>query len=226
MKKYLSLAALVAGLCVASAAAPAAFAQQRSTPQVAIIDLAYIFNNHTRFKMMSDELRRDVEAAEQELKNNKAYLQKMAEKLEGFNRSSDEYRQTEEDIAKRSAELQVQVQLQKKEFFEKEAKIYYTVYQEVMEQVKYHADKHGIVLVMRFNGDPLDENDPQGIQKELNKAVLYYNKVIDITPIILDAVNPPRTGPRPTPSTPTTASGLNRPSRPQGVLPPNGNLRQ
>lgn len=225
MKKYLSLAALVAGLSLASVAAPSARAQQRATPQVAIIDLAYIFNNHTRFKMMSDDLRRDVEAAEQELKNNKAYLQKMQDKLESFNRNSDEYRQTEEDIAKRSAELSVQVQLQKKEFFEKEAKIYYTVYQEIMEQVKYHADKHGIVLVMRFNGDPLDENDPQGIQKELNKAVLYYNKMIDITPIILDAVNPARTGPRPN-QNPSTASGLNRPSRPQGVLPPNGNLRQ
>jgi Skp family chaperone for outer membrane proteins len=224
VKKYLSLAALVVGLSLAPACAPSAFAQ-RSTPQVAIIDLAYIFNNHTKFKMMSDELRRDVESAEAELKNNKAYLQKMTDKLEGFNRNSDDYRQTEEDIAKRTAELSVQVQLQKKEFFEKEAKIYYTVYQEVMEQVKYHADKHGILLVMRFNGDPLDENDPQGIQKELNKAVLYYNKVIDITPIILDAVNPPRTGPRPNP-TPSTASGLNRPSRPQGVLPPNGNLRQ
>lgn len=222
VKKYFSLAALVAGLCVVHAAAPPAIAQQRSTPQVAIIDLAYIFNNHVKFKALSDELRRDVEAAEAELKNNKAALQKMADSLESYNRSSPEYRQLEEDIAKRSADLQVQVQLQKKEFFEKEAKIYYTVYQEIMEQVKYHSDKHGIVLVMRFNGDPLDENDPQGIQKELNKAVLYYNKMIDITPIILDAVNPPRANGRPSPTPP----GLNSASRPQGVLPSNGVRRQ
>ncbi|HVX11742.1 MAG TPA: OmpH family outer membrane protein [Pirellulales bacterium] len=220
MKRSLSLAALVAGLSVVHFAAPSAYAQQRSSsvPQVAIIDLAYIFNNHVRFKGLSDELRRDVEAAENELKSNKQSLQKMAEQLESFNRNSPEYRQTEEDITKRSADLQVQVQLQKKSFFEREAKIYYTVYQEIMEQVKYHSDKHGIVLVMRFNGDPLDENDPQGIQKELNKAVLYYNKVIDITPIILDAVNPPRGNSRPVQTT-------NRPSRaPQGV-PPSGGLR-
>ena len=220
MKKYLSLAALVAGLSVVHAAAPPAVAQQRTAaPQVAIIDLAYIFNNHVRFKALSDELRRDVEAAESELKNNKTSLQKMADQLESFNRNSPEYRQLEEDITKRGADLQVQVQLQKKSFFEQEAKIYYTVYQEIMEQVKYHADKHGIVLVMRFNGDPLDENDPQGIQKELNKAVLYYNKVIDITPIILDAVNPPRTNGNPVQR---SASENNRPSRPQGVLPPSG----
>jgi Skp family chaperone for outer membrane proteins len=213
VKKYLSLAAVVAGLSVVHAAAPPAIAQQRTTaaPQVAIIDLAYIFNNHVKFKALSDDLRRDVEAAENELKNNKTALQKLADSLEGFNRNTPEYRQLEEDITKRSADLQVQVQLQKKTFFEQEAKIYYTVYQEIMEQVKYHADKHGIVLVMRFNGDPLDENDPQGIQKELNKAVLYYNKVIDITPIILDAVNPARTNRGPVPPT------ANRTSGPQGV---------
>jgi Skp family chaperone for outer membrane proteins len=223
VKKYLSLTALVAGLSVVHAAAPLAVAQQRTAaPQVAIIDLAYIFNNHVKFKALSDDLRRDVEAAENELKNNKTALQKLADSLEGFNRNTPEYRQLEEDITKRSADLQVQVQLQKKTFFEQEAKIYYTVYQEIMEQVKYHSDKHGIVLVMRFNGDPLDENDPQGIQKELNKAVLYYNKVIDITPIILDAVNPPRTGNRPGP---TASSGNSRPSGPQGVL-PNGGVRR
>ncbi|HET6880797.1 MAG TPA: OmpH family outer membrane protein [Pirellulales bacterium] len=225
MKKCLSLAVLAVGLSMAPAGANSAFAQPRSTgsaPQVAIIDLAYIFNNHVKFKALSDELRRDVEAAENELKQNKSSLQKMAERLEELNRNSPDYRQLEEDIAKRSADLSVQVQLQKKEFFEKEAKIYYTVYQEIMEQVKYHADKHGIALVMRFNGDPLDENDPQGIQKELNKAVLYYNKTIDITPIILDAVNPPRS--RPTTTSPQPDNRLGRP--PQGVLPPNGVRRQ
>jgi Skp family chaperone for outer membrane proteins len=225
VKKYLSLAVFAAGLSLAPAGATSAFAQQRTTgaaPQVAIIDLSYIFSNHVKFKGLSDELRRDVEAAENELKQNKASLQKMAERLEELNRNSPDYRQLEEDIAKRSADLSVQVQLQKKEFFEKEAKIYYTVYQEIMEQVKYHADKHGIALVMRFNGDPLDENDPQGIQKELNKAVLYYNKMIDITPIILDAVNPPRA--RPSTTTPPVNNGLSR--RPQGVLPPNGVRQQ
>jgi hypothetical protein len=88
-----------------------------------------------------------------------------------------------------------------------------------MEQVKYYADKNGYLLVMRFNGDPYDENDPQALQKELNKAVLYYNKTIDITPIILDAVNPPR--PTGHPSSPRVSAN------PQGhqSVPPNNTRR-
>jgi Skp family chaperone for outer membrane proteins len=219
VKKYLFLT-IVAGLAAVHVAAPPAAAQQRSlgaqaASQIAIIDLAYIFNNHVRFKALNDELRRDVEAAEAELKNNKAALQKMADQLESYNRNTPEYRELEEEITKRSADLQVQVQLQKKTFFEKEATTYYKVYQEIMEQVRSYSDRHGILLVMRFNGDPFDENDPQGIQKELNKAVLHYNKLIDITPFILDAVNPARPNARPSPTPPSDR--ISRP--PQGVLP-------
>jgi Skp family chaperone for outer membrane proteins len=211
VKKYVCLTALAAGLSVVHVAAPFAAAQQRQgAPQIALVDLAYIFQNHVRFKALSEDLRRDVEAAEGELKNNKASLTKMAEQLEGYNRNSPEYRQLEEDIAKRSADIQVQVNKQKRDFFEQEAKMYYTVYKEVMEQVQYYSDKHGILLVMRFNGDPYDENDPQALQKELNKAVLYHNKMIDITPIILDAVNPPRS------THPASAPVSNRPPH-QGV---------
>jgi Skp family chaperone for outer membrane proteins len=217
VKKYVCLTVLAA-LGVVHVAAQSATAQARPgqpAPQIALVDLAYIFQNHVRFKALSEDLRRDVEAAEGELKANKQALQKMADQLEMYTRNSQEYRQLEEDIAKRSADIQVQVNKQKRDFFEQEAKMYYTIYKEVMEQVQYYADKHGILLVMRFNGDPYDENDPQALQKELNKAVLYHNKMIDITPIILDAVNPPR--PSGHPNSPRVSTN---PQGHQGV-PPN-----
>ena len=194
MNKPLFLAAIAATL-VLPHAANRAIAQGRGPaipPQMAIIDLAYIFENHTRFKQMTDELRRDVEAAEAELKSNKTQLQKMVDSLEQWNRTSPEYRALEEDITKRQAELQVQVGMQKRNYYEQEAKIYYSTYKEVMDQVRYYAEKHNILLVMRFQVDPYNENDPQGLQKELNKDILYHNSMIDITPIILEAVNPPR----------------------------------
>ncbi|MGH7137702.1 MAG: hypothetical protein ACREHD_18295, partial [Pirellulales bacterium] len=41
---------------------------------VAVIDLARIFNSHELFKKLSDALRSEVEAAEQDLKKRKAAL--------------------------------------------------------------------------------------------------------------------------------------------------------
>ena len=156
---------------------------------VAILDLTYIFKNHTRFQQMSNDMRRDVEAAENALKNDREAYRKLTEKLEKYKRGTPEYRAMEEELAKRAAELNLQVNIQKKDFLEQEAKIYYTVYQEVIDCVKYYSDTSGMALVLRFNGDPIDRNDPQEVLKELNKSVIYYNRAIDITPIILEELN-------------------------------------
>ncbi|MGH7136000.1 MAG: hypothetical protein ACREHD_09685, partial [Pirellulales bacterium] len=91
-------------------------------------------------------------------------------------------------IEAESADLELQVQLNKKDFFEREAAIYLEVYQEIMKDVATYADARGITLVMRFNGDNIDLNDPSGVAKELNKLIIYH-KGIDITDEILQIVN-------------------------------------
>jgi Skp family chaperone for outer membrane proteins len=155
---------------------------------VAMLDLARIFNNHREFKRLSDDLRREVEDAERELKTHKAELQAEADALAKLNRGTPEAKQLESKIARDTAELQVKVAEQKKEFFEEEAGIYFQIYQQVMKEVEKYAAAHGINLVMRFSGEPMDPNDAQAVQKELNKAVLFH-KGIDITDEILALAN-------------------------------------
>lgn len=212
MRKFLSWATLVAVLASLHSASSNAAAQQRPAPQIAVIDLGYIFSQHLRFKQMREDLQRDMEAADNEYRANAQQLQKMAEQLDGLNRGSPEYKQTEEDIAKRQSELKLQVGLLKRDFNEREAKIWFSAYKEVMEQVRYYADKHGILLVLQFKGDEPDENEPASVQQSLGGIVLHHNRAIDITPFILDAVNPPA---RANNSRPNPQRVTNRP-QPQG----------
>lgn len=225
MRKLLSWATLVTVLASIHFAGSIATAQQRplaAAPQIAVIDLGYIFSQHIRFKQMTEELRRDIEAAEGELRANKQQLQKMMEQLDQFNKGSPEYKQLEEDMVKRESDLRVQVGMQKRDFNEKEARLYYNVYKEVMEQVRYYADKHGILLVIQFSGEPVDETDSNSIRQSLVKIVLHHNPAIDITPAILDAVNPPvrANNSRPNPQRVTNRPQSQGPSR-MGVPPPN-----
>lgn len=219
MKKFLSLAAFAAVFAAFQFSADEAAAQQRgAAPQVAIVDLTYIFANHVKFKALVEDMRRDVEAAEADLKAAKEALEKSAERIDEFNRNSPEAKALEEDVAKRQADLQVQVNIQKRNFMEQEAKIYLQIYREVLEAVKYHAEKSGYNLVLRFNGDPLDGDDLQGVMQHLNRQVVYYNRTIDITPVILDACNANAGPPRPTNRQPTGPIGA-KPANSQGVLP-------
>lgn len=211
MKNLRYLAAIVAAFVTISVLAPVAEAQQaapagarapaarpatRVAPAgggVAILDLSYIFKEHGRFKAMTAEMRGTVQTAEKALKDEREALIQLNKSLNGedqqYKRGTPEYKQLEAEVAQRQADLQAKVALKKKEFLEREAKIYYNVYREIMDEVKAYSDRNGISLVMRFNGDPVDPTEPQTIIKELNKSVVYYNEAIDITPIILTAIN-------------------------------------
>ena len=191
MRKFFLVAALMAAVSMLGVSARKSEAQppRGVGSPIAILDLTYIFKNHLRFQQMSDGMRRNVEAAENNLKVDREAYGKMTQQLETYRKGTPEYRAMEEELAKKAAELNLRVSIQKKDFLEQEAKIYYNVYQEITEHVKYYSEANGIALVLRFNGDPIDRNDPQEVLKELNKSVLYYNRTIDITPIILDQIN-------------------------------------
>lgn len=211
MKYVVLVATMLSALTVV---APSAQAQQGYVPTVAILDLTYIFKNHARFQAMKNDMRRDLEAAEAQLNSEKEAFQKLVQRLEDYRKGTPEYKALEEEIAKRQADLNLQVNIQKKNFLEQEAKIYYDVYQEVMEHTRVFAEQNGIQLVIKFNGDPIDRNDPQDVFKELNKFVLYYNPAIDVTPKILELVN--ASAPR-APVAPGV--GARPPVAPQGVFP-------
>ncbi|MEX2119129.1 MAG: OmpH family outer membrane protein [Pirellulales bacterium] len=206
MKKSLFLAVSVAAVSFHLTAGEAA-AQRAAGPEVAIIDLGYIFKNHVRFKMMTDDLRADVDQAEADIKAAKGALEKLAQGLESYRKGSAEYKSLEEEVARRSSDLNLQIKVQKRNFVEQEAKNLYSVYQEMVERVKYYADQNGVALVLQFNGDPIEQIDAPGVQSQLNRMVVYYNRAIDITPIILEELNAsvprrpaapvgPSTGPR------------------------------
>ena len=57
----------------------------------AVIDVGYIFKNHTRFKSMMDKMRDEVMAAENGLKAERDRINGLVEQLKGFNPGTPEY---------------------------------------------------------------------------------------------------------------------------------------
>jgi len=198
------LAALALGVACCCAYGPFAFGQAAPPVgtravqggNIALIDVKYIFEKHARFKMMMDELKADVERAEAQVKAEQETIKKLAQRLENF-RGTPEYKAMEEEVAKRQSDLTVQIQLQRKEFLQREARIYYTVYQEVLQELAYYCPRNGIDIVFRFSGDPVDVELPNSVLGYVNRPVVWYGKDRDITGIILESLNrrfvaPPR----------------------------------
>lgn len=189
MKKFYQCAVLATfGFALLSSSAVQA---QSPRGGVAIIDLSYIFKNHKRFDAMKDQLRTTVEAEEEKLKAERENIGKLAEQLKGFQPGTDNYKQLEEQLATRSAKLQADVNLRKKQFLEEEARMYFNVYREILAETKYFAQQQGYSLVLRFNGEEIDPSqvNPQEVLRGLNRAVVYSHPNIDITPHILRSLN-------------------------------------
>ena len=210
MKKSLFLATFVASLLTFNVHLPDAQAQD-----VRIIDLSRVFKDHTGFTAVTKRMKADAEQAQNALKARQEALTKMAEQLKEFEEGSPDFRQMWEEITKKSAELQADFKNTQNEFLEREATIYYNVYQEILDEVTYFSEQNNVSLVLRFNGNKADPNNPQEILRELNKTVFNYSERIDITQAIIDSLNARR------PANPPQRENTGRPGVPRQNPPQN-----
>ena len=211
MKWHLAgfLAAASAMQVVATAQVPGGVApvqpQAAASPasHVAVIDVGYVFKNHVRFKAAMDRMKNEVMAAENLLKAERDRINGMMEQIKGYNVGTPEYKKLEADIAKAQGDFNVNAQLQKKDFMDREAKVYLQVYTEVEKAVEQFAREHRIAIVHRFDGEPLDSSDRNQILRGITKPIVYLESGIDITPDVLKMLNAapvaaaPATGVRP-----------------------------
>ena len=158
---------------------------------VAVIDVGYIFKNHARFKAAMDKMKDEVMAAENGLKAERDRINGLMEQIKGFNVGAPEYKKLEAEIAKAQGDFNVNAQLQKKDFMDREAKVYLQVYTEIEKAVEQFAREHRIAVVHRFDGEPVDNSDRNQILRGITKPIVYLEPGIDITIDILKMLNGP-----------------------------------
>ena len=200
MNRQMALVALVVALVTSGAQAqvPGQPAVRPMTPpaasaspatHVAVIDVGYIFKNHARFKAAMDKMKDEVMAAENSLKNERDRINGLMEQLKGFNAGSPEYKKLEAETAKAQGDFNIDAQLRKKDFMEREAKVYLQVYNEIERAVSQFARDNKIAVVHRFDGEPVDDADRNRILGSITKPIVYYDPQVDITPDILRMLN-------------------------------------
>lgn len=174
----------------AAAARPAAPAGAAPT-HVVVLDVGYIFKNHAGFNAEMAKIKEDVMMVENRLKQEQERIRSMVEQLKAFQPGTPEYRKLEGDVAKAQGDFQVKAQLEKKDFLDREAKIYHRVYGEVEQAVSTFAKSNRIAVVLRFDGEPVDpkETDRNKIMAHLSRPIVYHDGLVDITADILRMLN-------------------------------------
>ncbi|MGA2621298.1 MAG: OmpH family outer membrane protein [Thermoguttaceae bacterium] len=197
-KSHLVVALAASVVWSGLAGRPAAAQQQPPQPvmrmpggvNVALVDVAYIFKKHARFKAQREEWRADFMRTQEEFKARSEGMKKQAEHLKDFRPGTPDYKALEEELVDQQAKLQGQTTLKQKEFQQREAKIFYNVYQEILQEVKYYCQANSVGLVLNFNGDAMNSENPEDVGRGVMRPVVFYDPALDITPIILKRLSP------------------------------------
>ncbi len=168
------------------ASSPPATARPRSP--VAVVDVSYIFKNHEGFKAAMERMKQEVEAYEEHLKTQQSALLKEKERLNDFRPGTQDFDNLERSLADRGAKLQVDMQMKRKEFLEREARVYHDVYVMVEAAIREFAEMNGIELVLRYSAEPMDPQNRQSVLQGVNRPIVYHRN-LDITTEVLDRLN-------------------------------------
>ncbi len=224
VKKFLAWATAVATLAFVFAAGYSAQAQQgiqspgaRPPTQVspaanvkrfkiAVVDISRIFNEHQGFKASIEAVKKEVEQVEATMKQDHQQLRSLQEQLNRLNPGTPDFKKIDGQISEKKAQIAVKMDKHRKEFMEKEARIYNQTFLAISGAVKQYSLHNDLALVIQLrsdnNGSP-KERLQKTVMKKLQNPIVFQNR-IDITNDILtmlntrrEAVRPNRTQPRP-----------------------------
>ena len=161
--------------------------RQGVAPQIAVIDISRIFKEHPRFIDEMARLKSRVEAEDAKMKARADNLQRMADELKTLKPGSPEYKDKEKAIASDRAQMQIDIQVQRKEFLQQEAKIYKEIYDSVKIQVANYASRAGLAAVIRYTSPPAeaDPEQPNTVLTEIQRDLVWFSPGLDITNHIL-----------------------------------------
>ncbi len=184
---------VIAGICGATATA---HAQQSST--VAVIDINVIFKDHPRFIAMTNDWKKDFQAAQGQSRTKQQEFAAKRQQLPSLTAGSPAYKALDRELLKMESDLRYDANRIKKEFMEREVKIYHDVFTEVAEITGRFARRHSILLVLRYNSAKVT-GEQRSVMQSINRSVVYQDN-IDITADIKAEVQrlyPPKVGDRP-----------------------------
>ena len=188
MKHHLLLAGLSA-VCLTIFSGNTVSAQQSpSGTTVAVVDIAVVMENNNKFKSMLDSIQAEITQFDKTLETARQKVTSMVEELKGYNPGTAAYSNLEERIAKIQSDVQVQMQIKRKNVLQKEAKVFHDCYIGVQQTIATFCERNGISLVLNYDSKAINPQSRESVLKGVNRDIVYQRS-LNITKYIVDAVN-------------------------------------
>jgi len=155
---------------------------------IAVVDLAKVFDNHKRLSEKREAVRRDAQDAQDKLKVLVEAAKKLQDELKIHKPGSADHTRIQKELQEKGAAIQKFQKEQVQELQKMEAEIFQETYKRAVEEIQRIAEARGLRLVLRYQADNTDSKDPKKLMESLSRQVLY-EKGLDITDEVVQAVN-------------------------------------
>ena len=157
--------------------------------KVGLIDMAHVFKNYKKFESLREDLKVEIAESEEKAKEMQKGIVELQQKLKSLVEGGPEHSKVEQQAVKQAAEFENFRRQMSREFLKKESQIYLQVYNEVTKMVEKYATHFNYTLIIRFNREDLDTENPQQLLQGMNRQVVFYRPNEDITTPVLESLN-------------------------------------
>lgn len=197
MKKLITSATVLAIVGCFACFTETASAQSQGSAQgkaavahkVGLIDMAHVFKNYEKFSALREELKAEIQQSDAKAKAMAEQIQAVQKEMQDFKQGSPEYLAREKQLAQKASDFEAFRKVAQRDFLRKESRIYHTIYMEVTDTVKKYASIYNYTLIIRFNRENLDTDDPKKLIQGMNRQVVFHRADDDITLSVLDYLN-------------------------------------
>ena len=176
------LAALAAPLAAADKDVKNDSPKPAASRKIGVLDVNRLFKKHAELKRELRDLQAEATLVQAKYESELKALQKKSEELKGLTAGSREYQNLEEELVKEKARIQAEIPLKRKDFVQREARLYLEVYQEIKRDVAKIAKSQRLALVLNANLDEINGDNPDEVARGISNKVVWFDDSIDLTP--------------------------------------------
>lgn len=157
--------------------------------KIGLVDMARVFKEYEKAVTLREDLKAEFAASEAKAKELHTKAQKLADQMKAFKPGSVEYTDLEKKQGQAATDFELYRKNSQRTLMQRQADIYKTIYLEAMAQVERYAKHFGYTLVMQFNSEDLDGDDPQKLEMSLRRNIVYHRDDDDLTDGIIKSLN-------------------------------------
>ena len=156
---------------------------------VAVLDVAKVFKVNKDFDSQMKGIKTRAEGLKSQIQQQQEAIKSEAMEISQYEAGSADRNKMEAAVEQKQAALRTSARQAEAELLNEEAKVYYNTYNKMQQVVGDLAAKHGISLVVRFDGGSVDPASRPEVIKAVNRTVVFHRD-IDLTNMVISGMGP------------------------------------